>query len=273
MRRPPPVLYSRPQAPPRDSHGGRAIIQALRSAWARLTHKQLLFIYPLVLGVVNAIAFLAVYASVGGRLGFSDFAETNFTRWTFLQEHARDVMSEPGNILVALAVAAAACLLSAAVRAPYFRAIAGPSYPRSPDSPGELARLAGFYAVTYAIFYLVPSSVAQDSAAGQIVALLVLPIAVLLVFGDYALVFERLSPLAAARRSVQLLRRGWMVVIPIYFVALLLWSGSFALFDRYYQAADGVFPLFVISQLLVEALIALALDVVLIFTYDHLRRK
>ncbi len=245
----------------------------MRSAWARLTHKQLLFVYPLVLGVVNAVAFLAVYASIGGRLGFSEFAAANFTRWTFLQEHVKDVTNKPGHILVALVAAAAVCLLAAAVRAPYFRAIAGPSYPRSPDTRRELARLTGFYAITYAIFYLVPSSVAQDSAAGQILALLVLPIAVLLVFGDYALVFEKLSPLAAAKRSVQLLRRGWMVVIPIYLVALLLWSGSFALFDRYYQGADGVFPLFVISQLLIEALITLALDVVLIFTYDHLRRK
>ena len=244
----------------------------MRSAWARLTHKQLLFVYPLVLGAVNVVAFLAVYASIGGRLAFSDFASANFTRWTFLQEHVKDITNQPGHLLVAVVAAAAVCILAAAVRAPYFRAIAGPSYPRSPETSGELVRLTGFYAVTNVIFYLVPNSVAQDSVAGQILALVVLPIAVLLVFGDYALVFEKLSPLAAARRSVQLLRRGWMVVIPIYFVALLLWSGSFALFDRYYQSADGVFPLFVISQLLVEALITLALDVVLIFTYDHLRR-
>jgi len=256
----------------RTAHGGRAIIQALRSAWARLTHKQLLFVYPFVVGVINIVAFLAVYASVGGRLTFSQFAESNFTRWTFLHEHIHDLTSRPDRLLVAALAAAAVCFLSAAVRAPYFRAIAGSSYPRSPSSRGELLRLTGFYAATNAIFYLVPYSVDIESAAGQALSLLVLPIAVLLIFGDYALVFEKLSPPAAAKRSVQLLGRGWMVVIPIYLAALLLWSGSFALFDRYYQTADGVFPLFVISQLLVEALITLVLDVVLIFTYDHLRR-
>lgn len=266
------MLYSRPRGPARTHHGGRAIIQALRSAWARLTHKQLLFVYPLIVGLTNMAAFLAVYASVGGRLTFSQFAETNFTRWTFLQEHIGDLASSPGRLIVALVAATAVCFLAAAVRAPYFRAIIGADYPRAPRSLDELLRLAGFYAATYAVFYLVPYSLSSESVAGQILSVLILPIAVLLIFGDYALVFEKLSPLAAARRSIQLLRRGWMTVIPIYFVALLLWSGSFALFDRYYQSADGVFPLFVLSQLLVEALITLLLDVVLIFTYDHLRR-
>ncbi|HZK49748.1 MAG TPA: hypothetical protein VFD74_09150 [Thermoleophilia bacterium] len=244
----------------------------MRSAWARLTHKQLLFVYPLILGVINVVAFFAVYASVGGRLSFSEFAQTDFTRWTFLQEHIGDLAGGLDHALIALLAGAAICLLSAAVRAPYFRAIAGSSYPRSPRSTGEFVRLAQFYAFTYAVFYIVPYLVAVESAAGQALSLAVLPLAILLVFGDYALVFESLSPIAAAKRSIKLLRRGWMMVIPIYLVALLLWSGSFALFDRYYQSADGVFPLFVVSQLLVEALITLLLDVVLIFTYDHLRR-
>src|SRR5665648_725297 len=114
------MLYSRPRGPARTHHGGSPIIQALRSAWARLTHKQLLFVYPLIVGLANMAAFLAVYASVGGRLTFSQFAETNFTRWTFLQEHIGDLASSPGHLIVALLAAAAVCFLAAAVRAPYF---------------------------------------------------------------------------------------------------------------------------------------------------------
>lgn len=264
--------YTRGRRTHRPAREGDVIKEALRSAWQRFTRKQLLFIYPLVVGIVNMVAFFAVYSVLGGRLDFSDFAETNFTRWTYLQEHAGDLTGAVDNAVVVLVAAAAVCFLTAGIRAPYFRAITSSSYPRAPQSLGELVRLAGFYAATGAIFYLIPFSFDLESVVGQVVSLLLLPVAILLIFGDYIVVFERLGPVAAARRSLQLARRGWMVVIPIYLAALLMWTGAFALFDRYYETADGVFPLFVVSQLLVEALIALILDLVLIYTYDYLRR-
>jgi hypothetical protein len=231
-----------------------------------------LFIYPLIVGLVNMVAFFAVYSAMGGRLDFSAFAETNFARWSYLQEHADDLIDSADRIIIVLFAAAAVCLITAAIRAPYFRAITSSSYPRSPQSFGELVRLTGYYAFTGVIFYLVPFSLNVESIVAQVVSFILLFVAIALIFGDYIVVFERVGPVAAARESARLARRGWMVVIPIYLGALLLWSGTFWIFDRYYKGADGVFPLFVVSQLLVEALIALILDVVLIYTYDHLRR-
>jgi hypothetical protein len=225
-----------------------------------------------VVGVVNMVAFFGLYSALGGQAGFSAFAETNFARWTFLQDHAEDLIASADTIIIALVAGAAVCLISAAVRAPYFRAITSTSYPRSPQSFGELIRLAAYYAATGVIFYLIPFSLDMESIVAQVVSFILLFVAIVLIFGDYVVVFERLRPVAAARRSAQLARRGWMIVIPIYLGALLLWSGTFWLFDRYYQSAEGVFPLFVLAQLLVEALIALILDVVLIYTYDYLRR-
>lgn len=249
-----------------------AISEALRNAWSRLTRKQLLFAYPLTLGVVNTVAFLAVYAALGGRLTFTDFAHANFTNAEFMQSHLRDLLADPKALVVAIVAAVVVSALAAAVRAPFFRAVAGTSYPLAPRSVTEFVRLTGFYAITGAVFYLLPASVDPASLAGKALPVVILPAAVLIIFADYALVFESLDPITAIRRSIRLLRRGWNVAIIISLVALLLGTGAYSLFDAYYANATAIFPLFVASQLLVEALITTALDVVLIFTYDHLRR-
>lgn len=249
-----------------------AISEALRNAWARLTRRQLLFAYPLTLGVVNTIAFLAVYAALGGRVGFTAFAETNFTRWTYLQTHLRDLLSSPGALVVAVVAAGAVCVFSAAVRAPFFRAIAGTSYPLAPRSVREFVRLTGFYAATGAVFYLVPFSLNPDSWPAAGLPFVLLPVAVLIIFADYALVFESIDPITAVRRSIHLLRRGWTAAVLVVLAAQLLWAAVIALFDSYYSNATTIFPLLVASQLLVEALVTTVLDVVLIFTYDYYRR-
>jgi hypothetical protein len=249
-----------------------AISEALRNAWSRLTRKQLLFAYPLTLGVVNTVAFLAVYAALEGRLTFTDFAEANFTNSMFMQSHLRDLLHDPMALVVAVVAAVAVSALAAAVRAPFFRAIAGTSYPLAPRSVAEFVRLTGFYAITGVFFYLLPVSVDPGSSASKALPLVILPVAVLIIFADYALVFESLDPITAIRRSIRLLRRGWNVAIVISLAAWLLGIGAFSLFNAYYANATAIFPLFVASQLLVEALITTILDVVLIFTYDHLRR-
>ncbi|MHB0979356.1 MAG: hypothetical protein ACYC5Q_04635 [Thermoleophilia bacterium] len=244
----------------------------MRNAWARLTRKQLLFAYPFTLGVVNTVAFLAVYAALGGRLTLTDFAEANFTNSAYIQSHLPDLLTNPLALVVAIVAAVAVSALAAAVRAPFFRAVAGTSYPLAPRSVAEFGRLTGFYAITGVFFYLLPASVDPGSSAGRALPFVILPVAVLIIFADYALVFESLDPITAITRSIRLLRRGWNVAVIIAMAAWLLGIGVFALFNAYYANAAAIFPLFVASQLLVEALITTVLDVVLIFTYDHLRR-
>ncbi len=265
------MLYSPTQQPIRPVWR-LAISEALRNAWARLTRKQLLFVYPFTLGVVNTVAFLAVYAALGERVGFTLFAETNFTRWTYLQTHLRDLFSSPVALAVAVVAAVAVTLFAAALRAPFFRAIAGTSYPRAPRSIKEFVRLTSLYAATGVVFYLFPFSLNADSWTTAALPFVLLPVAVLIIFADYALVFEGVDPITAVKRSVHLLRRGWTVAVLLVLAAQLLWTGAFALFDSYYSSATTIFPLLVASQLLVEALITTILDVVLIFTYDHYRR-
>lgn len=252
--------------------GGREIGEALRTARTRLTRKQFLFLYPLFLGMANLLAFLAVYSSLEGTLSFTAFAKADYSRWQYLQEHLPQLRGSWEALTAAGAAVVVICLLTAAVRAPYYRAIAGNRYPLAPDSLGEFVRLASFYALTYLIFYLPLFSVTAESTQGQILGSALLVVAVLLVFADYALVFERLGPIQAMRRSVQLLRHGWHIAIIIYLVVYLLWAAMFAAFGYVYDNATSVFPLFLLSQLIIEALALVVVDVVLIFTFDYLRR-
>ena len=50
---------------PDRARKGAAILEVLRHTWGRLIHKQWLLFYPLALGVIGTIAFVAVYASSG----------------------------------------------------------------------------------------------------------------------------------------------------------------------------------------------------------------
>ncbi len=267
-----PRCYTRGQGGAPITDGGTEIGEALRTAWTRLSRKQFLFFYPLFLGMANLLAFLAVYSSLEDTLAFTAFAKADYSRWQYIQEHLVQLSGNWAAMSAAAAGVVIICLLTAAVRAPYYRAIAGNRYPLSPESPGEFLRLAAFIAITYFIFYLPLFSVTAESTEGQILASALLVVAVLLVFADYALVFERLGPLQAMRRSVQLLRRGWHIAIIIYLAIYLLWAGMFAAFGYFYDNATSVFPLFLLSQLIIEALATVLIDVVLIFTFDYLRR-
>ena len=248
-----------------------AIVDVVKSAWRRLTHKQLLAAYPFALGIINVLAFLAVYSAAQSELSLDHFARANFERWPFIQEHLADFFSSGTMLLVGLVAAVCVCFLAAAIRAPFFRAVVGYGYPLAPRSFLEFIRLAFYYAITYSLFYVVPYCLPADSAIFTVVAIALLPVSLLLMFGDYALVFEGIGPWAAIKRSISLFRKAWVPAVSIYALGLLVWSIVTALYGRYYEGGAQIFALLPISQLLVEALITTLLDVLLISTYERYR--
>jgi hypothetical protein len=236
-----------------------------------LVHKQYLFLYPLVLGVVEAVAFYAVYAALGGAPTWSEFARANFAPATFLREHLSDLTRPGAPLVVALAAGVCVCLISAAIRAPFYRAIAGPSYPLAPRSRTELWRLFIFYLVSYPLLRLLPAFFQQGTvwAAAGWVALLVASVAI--VYTDYIIVLEDLSIGRALSRGVRVLRKGWLLTMVFYLGFILLYSPVWDFYSAHY---DGNFRvLFPVSQLLADTLYALVGDVVFIFLYDHIRRS
>ena len=247
------------------------IVEILKNAWRRLTRKQFLAFYPFVLGIINVLAFLAVYSSVEPALSLDAFVRANFARWSFIQEHS-DALLTPGlPLAVTLTAAVGVCILTAAIRAPYFRAVTGTGYPLAPRSFMELLRLAAFYAVTYILFFVLPYSLPAGSAAFNAAGIAVIPASLLFIFGDYAVVFDDLGPWGAVKRSLALLRRAWLPAIAFYLLALVLWSLLAELYGRYYDGGAQLFVLLPLSQLLVEAIITTLLDVFLIMTYERYR--
>jgi hypothetical protein len=241
--------------------------------WDRLTRKQYLFVYPLILGVLNTLAFMAVYVSIEGRITFSGLAKANFMRWPYLQEHIETLLQPGLPLIIALAAGLGVCLLAAALRAPFFRAMVGPGYPRAPRSGAELVRLASFYLITYVVFYGLPYSFAADSTAFAVTAYAVIPVALLLIFGDYACVFERVGPLAAIRSSIRLLKKAWAAAVVVFALGTLLSLLVSSLYGSYYEGAGDVFPLLPVSQLLVEALLTVVLDTLLVSIYEYYRTR
>lgn len=255
----------------RNSREVRAIVEILKNTWRRLTRKQFLALYPFVLGLVNVLAFLAVYSSIEPAVSLDSFVRANFERWTFIQEHLNELLTPGLPLAVTLAAAVGVCLLAAALRAPFFRAIAGTGYPLAPQAFGELLRLAAYYAVVYVLFFVVPYSLPADSAAFQAAGIAVIPASLLFVFGDYAVVFDGLGPWGAVKRSVSLLRHAWLPAIVFYLVALVLWSLLAEIYGRYYDGGAQIFVLLPLAQLLIEALVTTLLDVLLIMTYQRYR--
>ena len=253
----------------RPEEGG-AIGEALRSAWTRLLRKQFLLLYPLALGVFNVLAFLAVYASLDGALRWSDYFRADFTPWTFLQDHA-DRLTKPGlPLLVALVAGVGVCLATAAVRAPFFRAITGPGYPLAPQGWSDVWRLTVFYLGFYGLLTLLPL-VLDWQGVGNLAMwyLVTLVIQVPLLFADYVIVLEGVGPVRAVRRSAELVGRSLSAVIGLLLAVWLLWQIFGMLYGSYYDDTGAIFVLFPVSQLLVEALITTAFDVFAIFVYGH----
>ncbi|OFV80190.1 MAG: hypothetical protein A2W26_06470 [Acidobacteria bacterium RBG_16_64_8] len=97
--------------------------------------------------------------------------------------------------------------------------------------------------------------------------------AILIVFADYAIVFEGLAFLPAIKRTIQLVASRWIAVLAIFVVLQLVYSGLFRLYDSYYQKAGGLSVLLPLSHILVESLIILLADLVLIHLYEQTRRR
>jgi hypothetical protein len=245
----------------------------VRGAWSRLVRKQFLFLYPFVLGLLESLAFLPIYSVSGGTMGWSSFAAANAAPWTWIQEHSDRLLDSPLAIAVTVVVGVGICVLSAALRAPLFRAIAGPGYPRAPRSVAEWLRLSLFYILFYGLLYLVPFSFAAESPLFQVALFAATVVAILLVYADYAVVFEDLLPLPAARRSLGLLRRSWPIAVAFFLLAQFLWTGLALIYERYYEAGNPIFPLLPVSQILLGALIVTVFDVLFIILYGALVRE
>ena len=252
--------------------GGATIVKVLRRAWDRLVRKQWLIFYPLALAVINTLAFLATYAANGEILRWDKFFAADFDRWQYLRDHFFNGFSLTPALAVAVFAGLVVCALAAMIRAPYFRAIAGPGYPMTPSNREEAGRLSLFYLFANVVVWVIPLAISAGSVLDQLIALAALVVAVLIVFADYVIVFEGLAFLPAIRRSIQLLGRRWASVILIFVVLQLVYSGLFRLYDLYYGRATGVFILLPLSKILLTSLITLFVDLVLIALYEQIRR-
>ncbi|MCZ7662200.1 MAG: hypothetical protein M5U22_04325 [Thermoleophilia bacterium] len=238
-----------------------------------MLHKQLLFVYPFVLGLMNSLAFFAVYAAMGGHLSWGSFAEANFAPWAYLRDNQDQLVAGPLPLLAAALAGLTAVVLAATIRATFFRAIVGRDYPLSPRAWREVYRLALLYLVIDALFYLLPAGLESDSTALLPVSIALLAANVVFLYADYALVFESLSPVAAIRRSARLLAKNPLIAVTMAALAYLLWSLVATVFAGVYDGADKVFVLFPMAQLLVGAVVTVLLDTFLIYIYDHLARS
>jgi hypothetical protein len=244
----------------------------MRQVWRRLAHKQWLILYPLALSVVNILAFLAVYSAAGGVLRWSKFFATDFDRWGYVRDHFISGFSFTPALAVAVFVGLAACLFAAMLRAPFFRAIAGPGYPLAPRSWEETGRLTLYYVVANLVFAVLPSALPKSAGLGSAAALAVASfIKVIVVFADYVIVFEGLAFIPALRRSARLVSRRWAPVLLGFIVAWILWKGVALAYGRYYQNAEGASLLVPLSQVLIMSIISLVLDIYFIFLYEYVR--
>jgi len=253
--------------------GGVTIAEVLRQAWKRLAHKQWLIFYPLTLAVINMLAFLAVYSAGGGDLHWSKFFVANFERWHFVSDKFFTGFSFTPALGIAVFVGLAVCLFTAMLKAPLFRAIAGPGYPLAPRSWEEAGRLSLFYVFFYLVVLILPLAVPLGTAVDQVIQVAALVVALLLVYADYVIVFEGLSFLAALRRSVRLLSRRWPPVLVIFMILQLVALALNRLYGLYYERAEGVFLLVPLSEILVWSFISLVLDLLFIFLYEQVRNS
>jgi hypothetical protein len=257
----------------RVHRGGATIAEVIRRAWSRLGRKQWLIFYPLALAVINTLAFLAVYSADGETLRWSVFFAANFDRPQYVRDHFLTGFSFTPTLAVAIFAGFAVCVFAAMIRAPYFRAIAGPGYPLAPRNWGEAGNLFLFYLFFYIVLWVVPLPAPTEGFIGPLVAVIVLVVSVLIVFADYVIVFEDLGFLPALRRSIQLLRYRWAAVLLIIVILQLAYDGLYRLYGLYYRGAGNVFILLPVSQVLVESFIVLLADLVLIFLYEDIRRS
>ncbi len=250
---------------------GVTILAVLRQTWGRLVHKQWLILYPLALGIINLLAFLAVYAAAGERISWSPFFKAGFDRWQFVYDRLLADFSLDSTLAVALAVGLGLCVLTAMIRAPFFRAIAGPGYPVAPRHGSEAAWLTSIYLFTNLVLWVLPFAGAGHVIMGQFIAFVTLVVAILLAFADYVVVFEQVGFVKALRRSVLLVGQRWAAVVVVFIVLQLVYFGLHELYRYFYDTADGVLIALPIIQIILDAFVVLLFDLVLIFLYEHIR--
>ncbi len=253
--------------------GGATIAEVLRQAGKRLVHKQWLIFYPLALAVINTLAFLAVYGASGGDLRWSKFFAANHQRWQFMNDEFFSGFSFTPALGVAVFAGLAVCLFTAMLKAPLFRAIAGPGYPLAPRNWEEAGRLSLFYVFFYLVVLILPQAVPLGTAVEQIIQMAALVVALFLVYADYAIVLEGLSVIPALRRSVRLLSKRWPPVLLIFVILQLVVLTLNRLYGMYYENAEGVSLLVPLSEILVWSFIGLALDLLFIFLYEQVRNS
>lgn len=245
----------------------------LRRTWSCLIRRQWLFLYPLALSIANTLAFFAVYAAEGDQIGWSAFFKASYGRGQYLHDHFVVAFSFSSRLWIPAAAGVGLCLIWALIQAPFFRAIAGNRYPLAPRGWLEVPRLFLFYLLYNLVLFVAPLGAPLQGVLGPIIYVLLLVISILLVFSDYVIVFEDVGPLRAASRSIRLMS---LRIVPVLFVVVvisLLYDLVDLLYGLYYEHATAVFVLLPVSQTLVEALVVLAVQVLLVFLYEDLRRQ
>jgi len=245
----------------------------LRRAWDRLIRKQWLIVYPFALAVIDTLAFLAVYAAAGGAIRWSAFFDADFERWQYVRDHFVEGFALEPALAVAAVAGLAVCVFTAMIRAPFFKAVAGSSYPLAPRHWREAANLFLFYLLWNLVVWALPMVGPIDGLLAQVIAVLTWVIGILVVFTDYVIVYEDLGVWSGVRRSLRLLRHSWPMVIIIFVVVQLVYYGVYSLYGLYYRGTSDVFLLLPVSQMLVEAFITLVADLLLIFLYEDVRRR
>jgi hypothetical protein len=249
--------------------GRYTAIEVFRQAWGRFAHKEALLFYPLFLAVLEVLAFFALYLAEGGRASWSEFLNANYDRMLFVHDHFISGISSRPAFFFAVLAGLILCLLYAVVRAPYFRAIAGPGYPLAPRSWGETGHLALFYLASNLVLGVLPLATPGNYLLGLLIQAVVLVISVLIVFADYVIVYERLSFVSGLRRSYGLVAQNALPVVIVIVVYWLIAIGLHQLYGLFYNGSNGVFFLLPLSQILVQAFLVLFFDLVLILLYQR----
>jgi hypothetical protein len=238
-----------------------------------LIRKQWLFLSPVGLAVINTLAFFAVYASTGDPLSVTDFFRASFDRWRYIDDHFVSTFSWTPQLAIAIVAGLAACLLAAMIRPPFFRAIAGSGYPLAPRRWRDVSGLFLLYIFMSLIFRLLPMPVPAEGPLAQLTVVVHLVIGILIIFADYVIVYEELGFIAGLRRSMQLCASRWVTVVLLFAGIQVLWFGFDSLYRLFYEQGGRVLILLPISQILVESLVVLFVDLILIYLYEEIRRR
>jgi hypothetical protein len=206
-------------------------------------------------------------------LEWSTFFSAHYDRAQYLRDSVIGDFAFDYRLWVSVAAGLGFCLVSTFLQAPFFRAIVGNRYPRSPRSLREFLRLFLFYVLFYLVVEVgllaVPSTLGIDLLA-EVVLLAIL---VVLFFADYVVVFEDVGPIRAIRRSLRLVRLRPVPVLVIIVALQAVYVLCEWLYGLAYHGAKDVFLLLPVGQVLVDTLLGLFANTLIVFLYEDLRRQ